>query len=267
MLRIDLVLRFAIALVAPLALGGCPAVLVVGGIAAAGGAGYEAASERGVNGSYDDYSIKSGIQNAWNNAGPDFFNSFTVTVYDRDALLTGDAQNDEMKRRAFDLASQVPGIRHLYNEIEITNPENGWDTAQDAWITAQLRKDLILERDVRSDNYTIETANSSIYLMGSARSQEELDKATYLARYVPGVRRVTSFVQIRSGVPVAAGQDSPPPLGPSGGYGSGPGGGYDSGPGGYSGGPDGGYNNGSSGYSPPPSAPAGNSSPIQVQKL
>lgn len=244
MLRISSRLPLAIVLAAPLTLGGCVGALVVGGMAAAGGAGYEAASERGVNGSYDDYSIKSGIQNAWNNAGPNYFNGFTVTVYDRDALLTGDAQDEEMKRRAFELASQVPGIRHVYNEIEIANPQDGWDTAQDAWITTQLRKDLILEQGVRSDNYTIETANRSIYLMGSARSQQELDKATYLARYVPGVKRVVSYVQLRSGVPVAEGQGSPPPLAPSGGYDSGPG-----------------------GYSPPPSAPAGNSAPIQVQKL
>jgi osmotically-inducible protein OsmY len=259
MRRIHSALPFAIVFAAPLALGGCAGALVVGGLAAAGGAGYEAASERGVNGSYSDYSIKSGIENAWNNAGPDFFNDFSVTVYDRDALLTGDARDEGTKQRAFELASQIPGIQHIYNEVEVASAQNGWDSAQDAWISAQLRKDLILEQGVRSDNYTIETANSSIYLMGSARSQEELDKATYLARYVPGVRRVVSYVEIRSGVPPVA-QGSPPPLGPSGGYNSGPSGGYDSGP-------SGGYNSAPGGYSPPPSAPAGNSSPIQVQKL
>ena len=72
MLRLDLGLPFAIVLAAPLALSGCAGALVVGGLAAAGGAGYEAASERGVNGSYDDFAIKSGIENAWNNADPHF---------------------------------------------------------------------------------------------------------------------------------------------------------------------------------------------------
>jgi osmotically-inducible protein OsmY len=249
MLRIDWALRLAIVLAAPLALGGCVGALVVGGMAAAGGAGYEAASERGVNGSYDDYAIKAGIQNAWNNAG--FFDGLEVTVYNGDVLLTGEARDEGMKRQAFDLASQV-GAHHIYNEIEIANGQNGWDSAEDAWITTQLRKDLILEKGVRSDNYTIETANRSVYLMGSARSQEELDTATYLARYVAGVRRVVSYVQIRTGLPVAQGQGSPRPLG----YNSAPSGGYDSAPSG--GGP--------SGYVPP-SAPAGNSSPIQVQKL
>ena len=44
--------------------------------------------------------------------------------------------------------------------------------------------------------------------MGSARSQGELDRATQLARYVPGVQRVVSYVELRYGAPVAA---MPPP--------------------------------------------------------
>ena len=48
----------------PFALGGCPAA-IVGGLAAAGGAGYAANQERGVGGSVDDFSIKTNIQSAW----------------------------------------------------------------------------------------------------------------------------------------------------------------------------------------------------------
>ena len=56
--------KYALAVVCTLALapglGGC-AVAVVGGLAAAGGAGYEAARERGVDGTYDDFTVKSNI--------------------------------------------------------------------------------------------------------------------------------------------------------------------------------------------------------------
>jgi osmotically-inducible protein OsmY len=251
-----------LAAILALALGGCVPVVVAGGLAAAGGAGYEAAQERGVDGSYDDYAIKTGIENTWTTTDPEMMKAFAVTVYNGDVLLTGDAPNPDLKRQAYDIASRTPGVRHIYDEIEIANLQDGWDNAQDAWITAQVRKDLVFERGVRSGNYTIETANRSVYLLGSARSQEELDKATYLARYVPGVRRVVSYVQIRSGMPFAQ-EQGPAPM-PSGGY-SGSGGGYNAG--GYNGGGyNGGGNNGPSSYSPP-SAPAGNSAPIQVQKL
>ena len=55
--------------------------------------------------------------------------------------------------------------------------------------------------NVRSVNYTIETSNGSVYLIGSARSQAELDHATDLARNVGGVKRVVSYVEIRPGAP------------------------------------------------------------------
>ncbi|HVH81436.1 MAG TPA: hypothetical protein VM782_18695, partial [Stellaceae bacterium] len=43
-------------------LSGC-AVAVVGGMAAAGGVGYEAAQERGVNGTFEDMNLASRVNN------------------------------------------------------------------------------------------------------------------------------------------------------------------------------------------------------------
>ena len=64
---------------------------------------------------------------------------------------------------------------------------------------------------VRSVNYTIDTVNGSVYLIGSARTQAELDRVTEAARNVPDVKRVVSYVEIRPGAPVAAQPGAPPP--------------------------------------------------------
>jgi osmotically-inducible protein OsmY len=61
----------------------------------------------------------------------------------------------------------------------------------------------MLDADIRSGNYTIETENGSVFLIGSARSQAELDRATRIARYIPGVQRVVSYVELRPGTSVA----------------------------------------------------------------
>ena len=68
--------------------------------------------------------------------------------------------------------------------------EGAWDDAKDAWITARVRSELVLDRDIRSSNYTIDTENGSVYLIGSARSQGELYQTMRVARYVPRVKRV-----------------------------------------------------------------------------
>ncbi len=198
----------------PFALGGCPAALIVGGMGAAGGVGYQAAQERGLQGSVDDFTIKTNIESAWLRANPAYQAAFTATVYDGHVLLTGNAPDPAAKQHAVELARAVQGVKGVYDQIEVLPNVGTFDTAKDSWITTQLRSNLVFDSDIRSGNYTIETANQTVYLMGSARSQAELDKVTNHARYIPGVRRVVSFVQIRSGVPVAQ-QQGPAPYPPS----------------------------------------------------
>jgi osmotically-inducible protein OsmY len=187
----------------PFALGGCP-VAIVGGLAAAGGAGYAANQERGAGGVVGDFTIKTNIQNAWLQAKPEIAGGIDVTVYEGRALLTGNAPTPEIKSEAQRLASGVQGVRTVYNEIEVAPHESTWNSAKDAWITSQVRSGLIFNTHIRSDNYTVETVDRSVYLIGSARSQAELDSATTVARYVPGVKRVVSYVEIRPGAPAGA---------------------------------------------------------------
>ena len=184
----------------PFALGGCPAA-IVGGLAAAGGAGYAANQERGVSGGVDDFAIKTNIESAWLKANPLMQTDLNVTVYEGRTLLTGTAPTPQFKAQAKEIASQVPGVRAVYDEIEVTPPESAWASTQDAWITSRLRTELAFNADIRSVNYTVETVNKSVYLIGSARSQAELDQATMTARNVPDVRRVVSYVEISARYP------------------------------------------------------------------
>lgn len=196
--------KFALAVVCTLAfapgLGGC-AVAVVGGLAAAGGAGYEAARERGVDGTYDDFTLKSNIAGTLQK----YYGDVVATVYGGRVLLTGTSPTAQLKAQAAQAAGSVPGVATVYNEIEVAASTDPWEiakeTARDSWITARVRSDMVLDPDVRSANYSVETDRQSVYLIGSARSQYELDRATQIARYVPGVQRVVSYVEIRSGVP------------------------------------------------------------------
>src|SRR5271169_1815450 len=191
-------------------LGGCP-VAIVGGLAAAGGAGYAADQERGGGGTANDLSIKTNVQSAWIKADPSMQADLDVTVYEGRTLLTGTAPTPQMKAQAQEVATRVPGVRAVYNEIEVTPPEGAWNSAKDAWITSQVKSDLVFNAHIRSVNYTVETVNSSVYLLGSARSQAELDSATTMARYVRGVKRVVSYVEIRPGAPPGSQPPGPPP--------------------------------------------------------
>jgi osmotically-inducible protein OsmY len=203
--RLALILAAAVAL--PSLLGGCIEMAVVSGVAAAG---YTAGQERGIGGVANDVVVKTSIAKAFLDADPQLQAGITTTVYDGRVLLTGRVANPAMKARAVQIASRVPDVRRVYDEIEVAAPDTIWDDARDAWISTQIRSQMVVDLDIRSVNYTIETQNGSVYLIGSARSPAELERATSIARYVPGVRRVVSYVEIRPGSPVASGVAPPP---------------------------------------------------------
>jgi osmotically-inducible protein OsmY len=192
---------------------GCP-LAIVGGVAAAGGAGYAADQERGVGGAASDFSIKTNIQTAWAKFDPQMAAHLDVTVYEGRALLTGTAPDPQLKAAASAAARSMPGVRAVYDEIEVAPSETVWNSTKDAWITSEVRSNLVFS-NVRSVNYNVETVDRSVYLIGSARSQAELDRATSLARNVAGVRRVVSYVEIRPGAPPGSAppeaQSEPPP--------------------------------------------------------
>ena len=169
MSKLRAVLCLVITLALPVALCGCP-VAIVGGLAAAGGAGYTANQERGVTGTFDDVTIKTNIQNAWLQVNPLMQRDFTITVYEGRTLLTGMTPSPELKAQAAQVASQIPGVRAIYNEIEVAPGEGAWASVRDTWISSQIRSNLVFASQVRSVNYTIDTVNGSVYLIGSART-------------------------------------------------------------------------------------------------
>jgi osmotically-inducible protein OsmY len=201
-LRRDLSLALALA-VLPVALGGCVGALVVGGLAAASGAGYMAGQERGVNGLASDVALKTDIEAAFMKADPRFQQGITTTAYEGRVLLTGRVPTPQMKFTADRIAGSARGVRGVYDELVVAPPETVWDGTKDAWISAAIRSRMVVDPKVRSVNYVIDTENGSVYLIGSARDQAELNSVTQIARYVPGVRRVVSYIQLRPGVPAA----------------------------------------------------------------
>jgi osmotically-inducible protein OsmY len=110
-------------------------------------------------------------------------------------LLTGQLPSEEMRLEAVRLAWQADGVEEVINEIQIGDSSVG-DLATDTWISTQLKTDLLLDSEVYSINYSIETSNGVVYILGVARSQAELDRVIDYARNLANVRRVVSYVRV-----------------------------------------------------------------------
>ena len=179
-----------------LVLGGltaCVPAAIVGGGAYAVSAG---TSERGFGGTFSDTQIRLAINKKWWNDDADISKRLSLTVNEGRVLITGLARSSEQKMRATKLAWEVEGVTEVINEATIEGEITVGSYAKDQWITTKLRSILVFDGDVASRNYTIETINGVVYLMGYARNQQELTRVTNHASNVNGVQRVVSYARV-----------------------------------------------------------------------
>ncbi len=72
------------------------------------------------------------------------------------------------------------------------------DYSRDVWITAQLRSKITFDSEILAINYSIETVNKVVYLMGVAQSEAEIDRVIRYARNIDYVRKVVNHVRIKA---------------------------------------------------------------------
>ena len=85
----------------------------------------------------------------------------------------------------------------MINEIEVTTEGGVVNYARDTSISTQLNAKLLFAKEVQSVNYSIEVVNGTIYLMGVAQTQTELDRVIDIARNIGNVKRVVSHVLLK----------------------------------------------------------------------
>ena len=181
-------------LTALLLVTGCVPLLVAGGSETA----VVVAQERSVGSAIDDAGILLKIKDLYAQRDyKDLLANVEVKSVEGRVLLTGNVDKPQSQIEAVRLAWQVPGVREVINEIQINNQAGVWNYARDVWISTQVRSKLLLEKGVRSINYSVITVNQVVYLMGIAQNQEELRKATYVASTTNYVQRVVSYVRLK----------------------------------------------------------------------
>lgn len=184
-----------LASLALLALGGAGcAPLVVGG--AAVGATV-VAQERSVGSAAEDTAIHTEIARRLLASDREIYQKVDISVDEGRVLLTGLVPVPQDRVEAARIAWQADGVKEVINEIEVRDKSTVSNAARDAAITGQLRSRILFDGSVRSINYTIDTVNGRVYLLGVAQSQEELDRVIDHAREIPYVRGVIPYVRIK----------------------------------------------------------------------
>ena len=179
-----------------LALTACAAPGIVAGAATAGPA---VAQERSIGTVIDDTAIELQIQHYLLQASDGLFIRVGIEVHEGRVLLTGVVPAPDDRVEAVRQAWQVNGVLEVINEVQVSDRAGITDYLRDVKITSQLRFKMLRDRDISDVNYTVETVNGIVYLMGIARSRPELDKVTTHARNIAGVQKVFSHVRLSGG--------------------------------------------------------------------
>ena len=178
------------------ALAACTPVGLMAGAGAT--VGIVAAQERSLGAAVDDAAIRLRINELWFKHNSELSRDLSLSISEGRVLITGSVETPDLRVDAVRLAWQVSGVREVINEIQVTKSEGIEGFARDSWITAQLRTALMFDRDIAAINYTSETVNGVVYIMGIAQNQRELDRVLDHARNLKYVRRVVSYVRLKA---------------------------------------------------------------------
>ena len=121
----------------------------------------------------------------------------SVKVLDGRIFLRGKVDESEEKLKITKMAWETKGVRSVKNNIAIKQKFSFVNTAKDVLITSQLRTALIINKNVKSANFNIDTINQKTYVFGIAHTQNEKKEIIQEAKQIVDLEElVTSILMV-----------------------------------------------------------------------
>ena len=128
-------------------------------------------------------------------------NSVNFTVNEGRVLLTGIVRDSQKAKSAQEISWTAIGVKEVIDEIQLR--EEGMvfkdfpSAFRDYLITAEVESRLLVTRDVIWPNYKITTVGSTVYLLGVAVNDFEMQRVLTIVSKIYGVEKVVNHVLLR----------------------------------------------------------------------
>ncbi len=123
--------------------------------------------------------------------------TISVKVLDGRIFLGGKVDEPEEKLKITKIAWETKGTRSVKNNIVIKQKFSFKNTAIDVLISSQLRTALILNKNVKAANFSIDTVNQTTYVFGIAHTDEEKKEIIQEAKQIVDMKDlITSILMI-----------------------------------------------------------------------
>jgi osmotically-inducible protein OsmY len=180
-----------LALAAAVALPGCAPVLLGGAVV--GGA--LAFSDRRTSGvQVEDQAIELKAANRIREVLGERVH-VNVTSYNRLVLLTGESPEAADRATLEKIMERIEGVRSIVNEVAIMGKTSLTARSNDGILTARVKAGFVDAKDLHAQAVKVVTERGVVHLMGRV-TQREADRATQIARAVPGVTKVVRVFEI-----------------------------------------------------------------------
>jgi len=119
-----------------------------------------------------------------------------IEVAEGIAVLSGNVPREEDRIEAERIAWSGPTIIQVGNEILIKQKQGLVRNTKDGILNTSVRARLIATKAVKARNYSVEVNDGVVYLLGVARTPEELALAAQIASTTKGTLEVISYVRV-----------------------------------------------------------------------
>lgn len=184
--------RLLLAAALSASLSACLPVVVTGV-----GAGVLMATDRRTSGTYlEDEEIELKIVTRINEKLGNQVH-LNATSFNRKVLLTGEAPSTAIKAELKSIASGVPNVQSVIDEVQIAGNSSLSSRSNDTVITSKVKARFVDANKFSANHVKVVTEASVVYLVGVV-TQREADAAIEVARTTGGVRKVVNTLEIIS---------------------------------------------------------------------
>ena len=142
----------------------------------------------------DDSIMQKNLQARLTFVEKKYFIKISVKVLDGRIFLGGKVDEPEEKLNITKMAWETKGARSVKNNIAIKQKFSFKNVAKDVLITSQLKTALILNKNVKSANFNIDTINQKIYVFGIAHDENEKKEIIQEAKQIVDVKEVVTSI-------------------------------------------------------------------------
>lgn len=159
-------------------------------------AGIKKGDERNFARSLNDVNASRAIRARMHRTDGFKLSGVDVEVAEGIVVLSGNVPRAEDRIEAERIAWSANRIVQVGNEIQIKGKQGHVRNAKDGILNKAIRARLVANSAVKARNYNIEVNDGIVYLLGVARTPNELAAAAHTVSTTRGAREVISYVRI-----------------------------------------------------------------------